>query len=491
MITALLDPKDKKHTDRLHRTLALSLLQTILTTSGKYLKKWIDWGYVADNLPHGTPQNAVHISMDTPKPIVSVHTSEVAEEPSDSPVPTPVIDIHSEAYLHSLAISVKDLLTISIPRHIFQLITLSNTTSENPPTPYSFAFFQKCVFSVNELYGAYGSVLKNQMFWYIKFILTRLNTGVLSIVEEKLTTLGERDKRTQVIYPDIRAVLIESLYLLLKSPKFTELVFDNFDGDVKRDIELGDELIGALITSCYGDMTPGGPVTNYAHQVATIECLCEILESAAAFEGETVDLTAIKKRKGDLKEGVRRFNAKPKDGLAYLTEKGYLPAEPSSNDIAAFLKGVNVNKKVLGDYLAKLENIETLKAFIGGFEFKGRIDEALREMLTAFRLPGEAQLIERVIEVFSIKYFESMTSRPVSPKSEETLTEAEKEKTIASSDAAFVLAYSIIMLNTDQHNPQVRKRMTLQDFQRNTRGVNDGKDFPAEYMVCQFSHEFE
>lgn len=68
-------------------------------------------------------------------------------------------------------------------------------------------------------------------------------------------------------------------------------------------------------------------------------------------------------------------------------------------------------------------------------------------------------------------------------------------------DAVYVLTYSIIMLNTDQHNPQVRvsqfflfwdkgyvliknqKRMTIDDYKRNLRGVNDGADFSSEYLV--------
>ncbi|KAG9047358.1 GDP/GTP exchange factor for ARF [Serendipita sp. 407] len=38
------------------------------------------------------------------------------------------------------------------------------------------------------------------------------------------------------------------------------------------------------------------------------------------------------------------------------------------------------------------------------------------------------------------------------------------------------------MLNTDQHNPQVRKRMTFDDFKRNLRGVNDKSDFSLEFL---------
>lgn len=38
------------------------------------------------------------------------------------------------------------------------------------------------------------------------------------------------------------------------------------------------------------------------------------------------------------------------------------------------------------------------------------------------------------------------------------------------------------MLNTDAHNPQVKKRMTKADFIKNNRGINDNADLPGEMM---------
>jgi brefeldin A-inhibited guanine nucleotide-exchange protein len=38
------------------------------------------------------------------------------------------------------------------------------------------------------------------------------------------------------------------------------------------------------------------------------------------------------------------------------------------------------------------------------------------------------------------------------------------------------------MLNTDAHNPQVKNRMTKNDFLRNNRGINDGQDLPEELL---------
>jgi brefeldin A-inhibited guanine nucleotide-exchange protein len=47
---------------------------------------------------------------------------------------------------------------------------------------------------------------------------------------------------------------------------------------------------------------------------------------------------------------------------------------------------------------------------------------------------------------------------------------------------AYVLAYSVIMLNTDQHNATVKKRMTADDFVRNNRGIDDERDLPRPFL---------
>jgi len=49
-------------------------------------------------------------------------------------------------------------------------------------------------------------------------------------------------------------------------------------------------------------------------------------------------------------------------------------------------------------------------------------------------------------------------------------------------DTAYILSYSIIMLNVDQHNPKIKTRMTVDDFIRNNRGINDGTDLPESFL---------
>lgn len=53
-----------------------------------------------------------------------------------------------------------------------------------------------------------------------------------------------------------------------------------------------------------------------------------------------------------------------------------------------------------------------------------------------------------------------------------------------SADTAFILSFSIIMLNTDLHNPSVRedRKMTKDDFLRNNRGISSGSDLPEPFL---------
>lgn len=55
-------------------------------------------------------------------------------------------------------------------------------------------------------------------------------------------------------------------------------------------------------------------------------------------------------------------------------------------------------------------------------------------------------------------------------------------------DAAFILSFSIIMLNTDLHNPAIKedRRMTKEGFVRNNRGICDGKDLPEHLLNSIF-----
>merc|ERR1719199_555703 len=52
----------------------------------------------------------------------------------------------------------------------------------------------------------------------------------------------------------------------------------------------------------------------------------------------------------------------------------------------------------------------------------------------------------------------------------------------ANADCAYVLSFSLIMLQTDLHNPGIKNKMTRDDFVRNNRGINDNQDLPKEFL---------
>ncbi len=52
----------------------------------------------------------------------------------------------------------------------------------------------------------------------------------------------------------------------------------------------------------------------------------------------------------------------------------------------------------------------------------------------------------------------------------------------ANADTPYVLAYSVILLNTDLHSSKIAKRMSKEDFIKNNRGINDNADLPQEYL---------
>lgn len=68
------------------------------------------------------------------------------------------------------------------------------------------------------------------------------------------------------------------------------------------------------------------------------------------------------------------------------------------------------------------------------------------------------------------------------------------ESQFKTKDAVFILAFAMIMLNTDIHDARLkqgkaasRKAMTVSEFQRNLRGQNAGEDFPGELLEQMYN----
>lgn len=62
---------------------------------------------------------------------------------------------------------------------------------------------------------------------------------------------------------------------------------------------------------------------------------------------------------------------------------------------------------MLGDYLGQHEEfpLAVMHAYVDSMKFSGmKFDIAIREFLKGFRLPGEAQKIDRIMEKFAERY---------------------------------------------------------------------------------------
>lgn len=192
-------------------------------------------------------------------------------------------------------------------------------------------------------------------------------------------------------------------------------------------------------------------------------------DSHSEASGEVSDVSTIEQRRAyklELQEGIALFNRKPKKGIEFLINANKVGNTPE--EIAAFLKNASdLNKTLIGDYLGEREelSLKVMHAYVDSFDFQNmEFDEAIRTFLQGFRLPGEAQKIDRIMEKFAERYCKC------------------NPKVFTSADTAYVLAYSVIMLNTDAHNPMVKNKMSPDDFIRNNRGIDDGKDLPEDYM---------
>lgn len=112
-------------------------------------------------------------------------------------------------------------------------------------------------------------------------------------------------------------------------------------------------------------------------------------------------------RKRQYRVGLNLFNKKPEKGIAYLIRRGFLENTPQG--VARFLisrKGLS--RQMIGEYLGNLQNsfnMAVLECFAGELDLSGmQVDVALRKFQAYFRMPGEAQKIERLMEIFSQRY---------------------------------------------------------------------------------------
>uniref|UniRef100_A0A8C2X9A6 ARF guanine nucleotide exchange factor 1 n=1 Tax=Cyclopterus lumpus TaxID=8103 RepID=A0A8C2X9A6_CYCLU len=167
----------------------------------------------------------------------------------------------------------------------------------------------------------------------------------------------------------------------------------------------------------------------------------------------------LKQQKEIIEQGIDLFNKKPKRGIQYLQEQGMLGTTPE--DLAQFLhQEERLDSTQVGEFLGDNDrfNKEVMYAYVDQMDFQGKdFVSALRTFLEGFRLPGEAQKIDRLMEKFAARYLEcNQGGQPLG----------------MSPDCSRSLSYRCI-----NH----RDCMSKQYIKMN-RGINDSKDLPEEYL---------
>ncbi|GAB0087888.1 Golgi-specific brefeldin A-resistance guanine nucleotide exchange factor 1 [Sergentomyia squamirostris] len=216
-------------------------------------------------------------------------------------------------------------------------------------------------------------------------------------------------------------------------------------------------------------------ISNYIN-LSQLERYHSIDQNNTATPVSHDQLAQLKLKKRILSQGTELFNSRPEKGIQYLQENGLLNPVLDPREVAHYLReNSGLDKKMIGEYISKKKNVESkiLETYVKSFDFTNlRIDLALRLYLETFRLPGEAPLIFLVMEHFAA-HWHQCNGEP-----------------FANTDAAFRLAYAIIMLNMDQHNYNAKRLnipMTVEDFLKNLRGLNGSSDFDQDMLISVYN----
>eukprot|EP01060_Flectonema_neradi_P006340 TRINITY_DN1426_c0_g2_i2.p1 TRINITY_DN1426_c0_g2~~TRINITY_DN1426_c0_g2_i2.p1 ORF type:complete len:1560 (+),score=299.45 TRINITY_DN1426_c0_g2_i2:80-4759(+) len=170
--------------------------------------------------------------------------------------------------------------------------------------------------------------------------------------------------------------------------------------------------------------------------------------------------------KKEMRELMSLFKKNPKKGMELFWANKVV--EKDAKKTAQFFRETpGLSKIAIGEYLGVIKpfNQEVLAHFVESFDFANlEIDEAVRLFLGAFKINGEASVIDNTMEKFA-----------------EMFTKA-NQQAFPNASTAYVLSFSIIMLHTDAHSAHIKDKMTKEEFMRNNKGIDEGKSLPEQML---------
>ena len=86
-------------------------------------------------------------------------------------------------------------------------------------------------------------------------------------------------------------------------------------------------------------------------------------------------------------------------------------------------------------------------------------------------MPGEGQVVDRVMEKFGMKFTEDNPEGTDGCQGPMT------------AEAVYLLSYATMMMQTSLHNPNaVKSKMTLEDFSKMIKGINGGQNLSEMFV---------
>ena len=194
-------------------------------------------------------------------------------------------------------------------------------------------------------------------------------------------------------------------------------------------------------------------------------------------------------KEGNLKELIKHFSEEynlvplnKSDKFESLNPENQKKYQELARTVALLIRYSNyVNIENLFEIMAEKNPFSNLilKEYSKTYNFKSyNIIKAMNLFMSTFALKGESDNIYNFICAFGTKYYED--NKDIYEKNK--LNKNVKSIYFKSDEEVTQFAYSIIILNTDLHNPNVANKMNLEEFIKNNQSSGLFKDVPEDYF---------
>jgi hypothetical protein len=329
---------------------------------------------------------------------------------------------------------------------------------------------------------------------------------------------GDADRRER------EELLFESLLEFSADPAFPAFLFHHYDMSIEFESVL-EPYCSFLERACHRRATAsadlareiGQPITQT--NILAMDCLLAIMSSLSdrlrqGIVDAPADLDQMLQRKRSLIDFSASLKDEPKKAVRALVAQCASGADlfglgtnPGPVEFAKFFyqHTALLDKAGVADYLSEIgkgpprpddrhaEELATWKTaragetavvgsigfhqallaeFLALIPFRGRpLIASIRLLVSVMGMPRESQKIDRTMEAFALEWHRANADAP---------------KTInpfLGPDAAFILSFSIMMLNTDLHSGKLDKTLKFDEFKSMNRDIDVGKaSLPDEYL---------